>query len=446
MKDQTLLNEPTTELILVVDDSPTNLSVLSQALKGAGFTVAVETDGEGAIEQSIYNPPDLILLDVMMPGINGFETCQKLKENPLTEEIPIIFMTALADSVDKVKGLSIGAVDYITKPFQQEEVLARVQTHLQIRNLTKKLEKQNQQLTTEIAQRLQTEAELKMTLQELQKTQKQMIIQEKLASLGALTAGIAHELKNPLNFINNFSIIVKDLNQELITKIMPKIQNFSELEVIEIEEIIENLEDSLDAIYEQGKKADNIIHSMLIHARQEDTQWELTDINTLLANAIKFTIKSSGTTSGQLEIELETHYDLTIEPLPVIPSSLNRAFINLINNSCYALNNKKKELLTQFHPQLIIQTQNLEKAIEIRIRDNGNGMTSEVVEKLFEPFFTTKPPGEGTGLGLSITNEIITGQHQGEIKVKTEVGIYSEFVILLPKNITVEVEDVCINN
>jgi len=159
-----------TEFILVVDDNPTNLSVLTQALKSAGFKVRVATDGERALKQAEYALPDLILLDVMMPGINGFETCVKLKSNPKTQEIPVIFITALDESVDKVKGLSLGAVDYITKPFQQEEVLARVGVHLKLRALSKKLSEQNELLEKQVEERT---AKLKQALIDLQQSQLQ---------------------------------------------------------------------------------------------------------------------------------------------------------------------------------------------------------------------------------------------------------------------------------
>src|SRR6476469_5035596 len=173
-----------TPLILVVDDTPANLEVVAEALGDAGFEVAIATDGERAIKQATISQPDLILLDVMMPGIDGFETCRRLKAAPATSEIPIIFMTALSDTTDKVRGFNLGAVDYVTKPFQEAELLVRVKTQLKLRNLQQSLEQQVEQRT----------AELKAALQQVQQSQVQLVQSEKMAVLGQLVAGVAHEI------------------------------------------------------------------------------------------------------------------------------------------------------------------------------------------------------------------------------------------------------------
>jgi two-component system NtrC family sensor kinase len=191
------------ELILVVDDTPANLDVISEALTDAGYEVAIAIDGERALKQVQYTLPSLILLDVMMPGINGFETCRRLKASEATKDIPVMFMTALSDTADKIKGFQLGAVDYITKPFEEMEVLARVNTHIKLRNLNKELEQR-------VADRT---AELTAALIQVKQSQLQLIQSEKMSALGNLVAGVAHEINNPVGFIYGN---IKELNLSLI--------------------------------------------------------------------------------------------------------------------------------------------------------------------------------------------------------------------------------------
>ena len=200
---------PQKNSILVVDDTPNNIRLLFDLLRGVGFNVSVVKSGELALEKIPLIQPDLILLDVMMPGIDGFETCRRLKADESTKNIPVIFMTVLSDVESKVKGLQMGAVDYITKPIQLEEVLARVNVHLALRNT-------QVQLMNEVAERREAEMRLQETLKELQKTQTQLIQSEKMSGLGQLVAGVTHEINNPVNFIGGNIIHAIEYTKNLL--------------------------------------------------------------------------------------------------------------------------------------------------------------------------------------------------------------------------------------
>jgi signal transduction histidine kinase len=386
------------QLILIVDDNGTNLKVLSQTLTSAGFQLAVATNGEEALEQVLEELPELILLDVKMPKIDGFETCIRLKANPKTKDIPIIFMTALSETIDKVKGLSLGAVDYITKPFDEQDVLARVRVHLRLRM-----------------------------------AQKQIISQEKLASLGTITAGVAHELRNPLNFVINYAqSSIYSLNQ-----LLANIQKNSSLDSSEIPTQLQEIITDAEAIYEHGQRASRIIQSMMQLARSEPGEYECINLNDILDQAIKLAYHSFRVKHPQFVIKINTQFDPNIEVIEVIISDLHRALINIIDNSCYALylkiqENKNPE--DNFYPTLSLTTKNQDSDIEIKIHDNGIGIKPELIADIFTPFFTTKPPGQGIGLGLSLTHDIIVLQHGGTLQLDTQWKQYTELILRLPKN------------
>jgi len=271
------------------------------------------------------------------------------------------------------------------------------------------------------------------TLTKLKATQKQLIHQEKMASLGVLTAGIAHEIKNPLNFVNNFAVmsieLARDL-QEMLTKI--EIEGPHKKEV---NETINNLVFNAEQINESGRRADRIVRSMLLHARGKTGHKQTTDINHLLDEAIHLTYHSMRAKINGFDATIKTGYDPAVEPLPVITQDLSRVFVNIASNACDAVNEKRKKSGDEYQPILKVSTQNLGDRIKITIWDNGVGLAPDAQEKLFNPFFTTKPTGEGTGLGLSISYETITQAHEGSININSKEGEFTEFVITLPKHI-----------
>ena len=280
---------------------------------------------------------------------------------------------------------------------------------------------------------------LDATLQNLQATQQQLVTQQKLASLGQLTAGIAHEIKNPLNFVNNFAALSVDLAKELreeVAKIEEGELKISARESLaNVEEIVASLIQNAEKINQHGKRADDIVQSMMQHARGSSGRREPTDLNHLLEGTVNLVYHGLRAQDASFNLTLRKEYDGTIGKINVVPQNMSRVFLNIINNACYAaLQKQKANGDDSFAPTLSVATKNLGGQIEIRIRDNGNGIPPEIREKIFHPFFTTKPAGQGTGLGLSISYDIIVHEHKGELEVETEEGKFTEFVVRLPKN------------
>ena len=274
--------------------------------------------------------------------------------------------------------------------------------------------------------------ELKQINEKLKATQKQMIAQEKLASLGSLTAGIAHEIRNPLNFVNNFAELSVDLTEELREELETQQENLDPEVAEELIEIIADLSTNANKINHHGKRAEKIVSNMLLHSHSGESNWELTNINSLLAEAINLAYHGMRAKDSSFNVTFDTDYDETIGKLNIVPQDINRVFLNVVGNACYAVHAKKKAHGDDFAPLIKVRSRNLGENIEIRIRDNGDGMSSEVIDKVFNHFFTTKPTGEGTGLGLSLSYEIITQEHQGELRVESEFGTYAEFIMVLP--------------
>ena len=275
--------------------------------------------------------------------------------------------------------------------------------------------------------------ELTSSLEELRDAQDRLVQTKKLASLGQLTAGIAHEIKNPLNFVNNFSSLSIELAVELQDSI--ELQEFSDEKRTEIHDLLDMLQGNLGKIVQHGRRADSIVKNMLLHSRQISGEHRSVDLNALVEESLNLAYHGVRAEKGDFNITLERFFDPATGEVNLLPQEITRVLLNLISNSFYATTQRKAEANgASYEPVLTVATKNLGDSVEIRIRDNGTGMPPEVKEKMFNPFFTTKPAGEGTGLGLSISHDIIVKQHSGSIEVNTKPGAFTEFRIVLPRD------------
>jgi two-component system NtrC family sensor kinase len=274
--------------------------------------------------------------------------------------------------------------------------------------------------------------ELAMSLEELRTAQDRLVQTQKLASLGQLTAGIAHEIKNPLNFINNFSALSAELVDELgnilkATALNKQIQE-------ETSELTHMLKSNLEKVVQHGKRADSIVKNMLLHSREGSGERRSVELNALVEDSLNLSYHGARAENREFKIKLERSFDSTAGQVDLFPQEITRALLNLISNGFYAATKRKVETgLDGYEPTLTAVTRNLGDSVEIRIRDNGGGISPEVKEKMFNPFFTTKPPGEGTGLGLSLSYDIIVRQHAGLIEADTQPGEFTEFRVILPR-------------
>ena len=266
---------------------------------------------------------------------------------------------------------------------------------------------------------------LQKSLQELKATQSQLIQSEKMASLGELTAGIAHEIQNPLNFVNNFS----EVSKELLEEMLEEIQNGDMEEVNAIaQDVIQNLE----KINHHGNRADGIVKGMLQHSRSSSGVKELTDINMLVDEYLRLAFHGLRAKDKSFNATLESHFDDSIKHINIAPQDIGRVVLNLITNAFFAVNEKKKLKIENYKPKVTVETKKIQDQLEIHVTDNGNGIPKKILDKIFQPFFTTKPTGQGTGLGLSMSYDIITKGHGGDLKVETKQSEGTTFIIILP--------------
>jgi signal transduction histidine kinase len=275
----------------------------------------------------------------------------------------------------------------------------------------------------------QQKAELETAIHNLNNTQAQLIQSEKMASLGELTAGIAHEIQNPLNFVNNFSEVSSELVDELKTEKL-KVRNERD-EKLE-DELLNDIKQNLEKINHHGKRADAIVKGMLQHSRKNTGIKEPTDINALCDEYLRLSYHGLRAKDKTFNADFKTDFDESIGKINIVPQDIGRVLLNLFNNAFYAVNERKKNTDENYKPLVSVQTKNLNDAVEIVVSDNGNGIPQNIIDKIFQPFFTTKPTGEGTGLGLSLAYDIITKEHNGKIKVESKQSEGTTFTIQLP--------------
>ncbi|AUT00873.1 hybrid sensor histidine kinase/response regulator [Nostoc sp. CENA543] len=415
---------PPKGFILLVDDNPTNLSVLSEALSSEGLNFRVAVDGESAIAQAERNQPELILLDVQMPGINGFETCRRLKANPITKNIPVIFTTALADTESKTKGFFLGAVDYIPKPFAQEEVLARVRVHLRLKQLTESLEQQVRDRTVA-----------------LQQTQVQLVQQEKLSALGELIAGIAHEMNNPISFITSNLPPLDEYIAAVCEMLELYAQEYTDptptitdaIKALDLDFVLEDMPKILNSLKVGAERIQNLSNSLRTFSRSDSDNKAPGNLHQGLDSTLmilQHRLKDNGDRSS---IEVIRNYG-NLPEVNCFLGQMNQVFMNLIANAIDAIDEAIAEgKISSAIPQITITTTtDAHNMAVICIADNGCGIPESAQQRLFEPLFTTKPVGKGTGLGLSIAHQIVVEKHKGKLEVNSQPGIGTEFKIAIP--------------
>jgi signal transduction histidine kinase len=344
----------------------------------------------------------ILALNNVVPS--NFFTTHGIFIGHMTEVLLLSF--ALADRINVLK---------TENEKKQKEIIIQLEENHQLQT------KVNRELEQKVEERT---AELKHSLENLKSTQSQLIQSEKMASLGELTAGIAHEIQNPLNFMNNFS----ELNVELLDELRQEMKNGNTSDADSIAEIVRENELKIS---NHGKRADAIVKGMLQHSRSNTGVKEAVDINSLVDEYLRLSYNGLRAKEKDFNATIKTDFDITIGKINLIPQDIARMLLNLYNNAFYFVSEKKKTAGAVYEPTVSISTKKTGNKVEIRVKDNGKGIPPKVVDKIFQPFFTTKPAGQGTGLGLSISYDIVKA-HGGEIKVETKEGDFTEFVVHLP--------------
>ncbi|MBZ8180184.1 hybrid sensor histidine kinase/response regulator [Oscillatoria salina] len=389
--------------ILLIDDTLESLQLLVNLLSHHGYKIRPTSNTKLALSTAQKYPPDLILLDIVMPEMNGYQVCEQLKSSPVTREIPVIFISAIDEVLDKVKAFSIGGVDYITKPFQVTEVLLRIETHLKMRKLQKTLQEKNEQLAR--------------TLQELKTTQTKLVEAAKMAALGELVAGVAHEINTPIGIsVTAASTLAED------TQIIVNSYQTGKLKRSELECFLDTASDSSRIILANLSRADNLITSFKQVAvdRSSDLQ-RCFKVKKYLEEIVYYLGGKSEKSQHQVIINGDENIAIYS-----YPGGFAQIITNLmINSFVHGFDERKTGEIT-----INFQLEGEEMILEYM--DNGRGINSDNLKKIFEPFFTTKRNQGNTGLGLHIVYNLVNQQFKGTIKCESKEGVGTKFIIRFP--------------
>ncbi|NTV12320.1 MAG: response regulator [Desulfobulbaceae bacterium] len=415
------------EKILLVDDEEANLQLLTQWLVVSGYDIAYALNGAEAVRQVGENRPDLIILDIMMPVMDGYEACRILKEDPETEKIPIIIVTALHDREARLKGLSVSANDFLSKPVDQAELIIRVRNLLKIKAFEDVIRNHNEVLEQQVRERT---ADLESAYNNLKSSQDQLLQQEKMATIGVLMAGIAHEINNPVGFVTSNLGSLKKYGERLAAFISAQdeaIKAGGATPVVEeqlstlrsklkIDHILKDLPELLEESAEGTERIKKIVLDLKCFSRKDTDQMASADINQCLESSL-------GIVHNELKYKAAVVCDYgKLSPTFCNAQQLGQVFINLLINAGHAIDTKGK---------ITVSTRQENGWIFVSISDTGCGIPEEIRQKIFDPFFTTKEVGKGTGLGLAICQDIIN-KHGGKLELASEIGRGTTFSVSIP--------------
>jgi signal transduction histidine kinase len=398
--------------VLLVDDSAGNRDILRRFLEHQGYEITTSDNGRTCLELLAEGNFALVLLDVVLPVLDGFQVLMQIKADPALSSTPVILISALDESSRAVRCIQMGADDYLVKPFDPVLLKARIDASIE-----------KKRLRVEETRRAD---ELEEALNQLRQTQDRMVSQEKLASLGALTAGIAHEIKNPLNFVTNFATAAR----EIVTEIQQQLNDYQGSE--SLTELLTQLEQYVTKINEHGTRANRIVRGMLMHSRGKAGDREPVDVNSLLTDCVSLAYHGLRAQDRAFNVRIVTDLHSDVGSIRAVPQDLSRVFVNIINNACYAAYERRKKDGEGFDPVINICSHVVGHTVEVRVRDNGPGIPAELLPKIFNPFFTTKPAGAGTGLGLSISHDIVVRGHGGTIRAESTPD-KTEVIVTLPR-------------